>query len=1355
MRWAEHCWQVIPCFDKGDAVRLKDKRQGPGLYVENTRSDSNGHPEYSLQTVDGAPYMGEKYFWEWDLIYDDAASMRPPPAQEQERTHKTESMQAVQSTRHDSEGKSLGTSDTDPMLTEVTDELASVTSLSHLKRAVRSNSRDIFESVFTDIESVQQLLDDGFDVNSYNKHDGTALHAASACGNSAVARLLLEAGADVNQWGGPFGSALQAASANGHETIVRLLLEAGADVNKRGEKYGSALQAASTIGHATIVRLLLEARANVNTSGRKYGSALQAASAIGHETIVRLLLEARANVNTRGGKYGSALQAASANGHETIVKLLCDKDADVSARGGPFGSALQAASSCGHKAIVQLLLSRDKFSVDPSASVVPSDFDIVSQEQDKHADTPNPALGGEAMEQLRNSHGRSDQATPLDDGSARMRNQPQITSPGRMPKSTPAANEISEDRIKGSGAGENSSALEKSPEDGTTYNDEWIKFSATDSDEESELSATDSLIQYQQLYLESLDILQMQVFGFGSEVLGKIEQGDGFHSLRLPTLSGSAHRSKSDSPPDELCTLLQRNLTMMSGILNGIDLLTKEHLCNSVYNIIVVDPERDHVLRVVTITVSNLELLRDLLEEAVSYSTTPSQGRFLLETINDIGAATEKILAYLGLWTSSLESRAANSHGDCIDLCKELSSMCSILFLGLISFVKSHRSDSGFTHRDLVELRIETVHQSVSMAPRRLACLDSFVRHPVWTFSIVPDTPDLPRASDERYYLSTLLGDFTDLWGPVRLAYADQMGNLVAEVQVRGGVVRRSNCPPTTPRAQEDEVSCHFYENHEVHPTSSFSTTSRLLIGASNHAKAQCKQNPFTVYDECSCQPEPFYSSSHNTFELGTKAPCWKLETRTRQISGGHNIMIVFGEGRKYDPGISLRDLIVEDLCDKNLANTSMISKPHYVDYLVVLEISRCTGHTRRTSMWEILRNRALKQFLEERLGEGVRKLLQGLFGEEERDRAERQRSKQPRPFVEVWGNLEDHEKKLMKKVTTMILGYLRSTGVQEDQLLAWDVTEGGDFNGRKITPSWRSMVKDDVGTATFAIITDRCIQYEASDWLSSPIESPTILLTEICISVDRRLKINRPRVPTPQQHYVNTPTPPRDTLSCNNINAIRNTQEQSGPDLSWLRERLRERHERRRIASNRSITNAQLVSPPHYPPSTHKPMKRQATSSSSTNGSSPSSGLASDCQPAASSVMTDDVREDLWCNVSLRFNNGSGTIEIQPPEHMVQEHPTPSRLGTIRRFDLCAGSEAEFIPAEWKAHGSSILNSFHEKRDAVEEMAKKPLLAWAKRVPWLIDQDKPVKESQATVIEHVRGGNLMDHQRVLTVHVR
>ena len=833
----------------------------------------------------------------------------------------------------------------------------------------------------------------------------------------------------------------------------------------------------------------------------------------------------------------------------------------------------------------------------------------------------------------------------------------------------------------------------------------------------------------------------MQVFGFGSEVLGEIEQGDGFDSLRLPTLSGSAHRSKSDSPPDELCTLLQRNLTMMSGILNGIDLLTEEHLCNSVYNIIVVDPERDHVLRVVTITVSNLELLRDLLEEAVSYSTTPSQEHFLLETISDIRKATEQILYYLGLWTSSLESRAANSHGDCIDLCKELSSMCSILFLGLISFVKSHVSDSGFTHRDLVELRIETVHQSVSMAPRRLACLDSFVRHPVWTFSIVPDTPDLPRASVEQYYLSTLLGDFTDLWGPVRLAYVDQTQNLVAEIQVGGGVVRRSNCPPTTPRAQEDdEVSCHFYENHEVHPTSPFSTTSRLLIGASNHAKAQCKQNPFTVHDECSCQPEYFYSSRHDKFELGTKAPCWKPETRTRQISGGHNIMIAFGEGRKYDPGTSLRDLIVEDLCGKN---TSMISKPHYVDYLVVLEISRCTGHTRRTSMWEILRNKALKQFLEEDLSEEVKRLLQKLFRKEERDRAERQRSKQPRPFVEVWGNLEDHEKKLMKEVTTTILGYLRSTGVQEDQLLAWDVTEVRGFNGRKITPSWMSMFKDDVRTATFAIITDRCIQYKASE----PIGSRTILLTEICISVDRLLKINRPRVPTPQQHYVNTPTPPKDTPSCN-INAIRNRQEQSGPNLSSLRKS----HEKRRTASKRSITNAQLVSPPHYPPSTHKPMKRQATSSSSTNGSSPSSGLASDCQPAASSVMTDDVREDLWCNVSLRFNNGSGTIEIQPPEHMVA---TPSSLGTIRRFDLCAGSEANFIPARWKAHRSSVLSSIQQTRDEVQEKLSNIIVNGIDWLPWKVGQHELAKKSQVDVIEHIRGGDLMHNEKVLTVHVR
>jgi hypothetical protein len=74
------------------------------------------------------------------------------------------------------------------------------------------------------------------------------LFEASRNGQVTIVEQLLEDGADVNAQGGQYGNALQAASYMGHLAVVELLLSQGADVNAQGGEYGNALQAASSRG---------------------------------------------------------------------------------------------------------------------------------------------------------------------------------------------------------------------------------------------------------------------------------------------------------------------------------------------------------------------------------------------------------------------------------------------------------------------------------------------------------------------------------------------------------------------------------------------------------------------------------------------------------------------------------------------------------------------------------------------------------------------------------------------------------------------------------------------------------------------------------------------------------------------------------------------------------------------------------------------------------------------------------------------------------------------------------------------------------------------------------------------------
>ncbi|KAF7968342.1 hypothetical protein HWV62_30933 [Athelia sp. TMB] len=202
---------------------------------------------------------------------------------------------------------------------------------------------------------VDQLINNGADINALGGRWGTALQAASFFCNLEMCQLLVERGADVNVIGGMYGTALQAAS-YGDYKICQLLLERGADVNATGGEWGTALQAASHLGRLEICQLLLEHGADVNVAGGEYSTALQAASYWGRLEICQLLLERGAEVNAMGGKCGTALQAASLGDSLEICQLLLEQGANVNATGGEYGTALQAASYEGHLEICQLLL---------------------------------------------------------------------------------------------------------------------------------------------------------------------------------------------------------------------------------------------------------------------------------------------------------------------------------------------------------------------------------------------------------------------------------------------------------------------------------------------------------------------------------------------------------------------------------------------------------------------------------------------------------------------------------------------------------------------------------------------------------------------------------------------------------------------------------------------------------------------------------------------------------------------------------------------------------------------------------------------------------------------------------------
>lgn len=82
-----------------------------------------------------------------------------------------------------------------------------------------------------DVETVQQLLEDGADPCGADDKGRTALHFASCNGNDRIVQLLLTYGADPNQRDGLGNTPLHLAACTNHVPVITTLLRGGARVD--------------------------------------------------------------------------------------------------------------------------------------------------------------------------------------------------------------------------------------------------------------------------------------------------------------------------------------------------------------------------------------------------------------------------------------------------------------------------------------------------------------------------------------------------------------------------------------------------------------------------------------------------------------------------------------------------------------------------------------------------------------------------------------------------------------------------------------------------------------------------------------------------------------------------------------------------------------------------------------------------------------------------------------------------------------------------------------------------------------------------------------------------------------------
>jgi len=528
----------------------------------------------------------------------------------------------------------------------------------------------------------------------------------------------------------------------------------------------------------------------------------------------------------------------------------------------------------------------------------------------------------------------------------------------------------------------------------------------------------------------------------------------------------------------------------------------------------------------------------------------------------------------------------------------------------------------------------------------------------------------------------------------------------------------------------------------------------RLLIGTPGDDNSDTLKGPTLLISNktCACKAGKRYSNSHDAFELSTKVSSWSVAERTAQIPGGVYVNVLYGHTWKSNTSWILKDVIVLDWMDQ-IPEPSHSLKPFYLDYRVILGISRCTGHSRRMSLWDLLREGSLHRYLRGAFSQSFCTDFEILV----------QHFPSEASFVDVWRSIQKEGQEILKTVAKEVLTILRSTGLGEDGYLhAWDVTSFDRLDGRKVKPSWSTIVKDDSAYATFTIITDKCTRFTGSTTppgpkLASGVFS-TILRRAICITTPEPLVGYERHFYTSQNSLqgdelrpewavdsttfkewkVKLSDDPPSSLESHRRQLLESARDEAGPGPEALA-----KTESRRIArllrdQKRRLNGNGTIQPPNIPPQASRattsktPCERISDEHSSLNGH-------------AISRSGSHIGRNIICDGALDFKNGKreiiGLLFLETPQSI----------------DLYTITEGSSLTARWEERKPGFLSAIKAKEKVIDSR----FMGWTERrmgrvLPWAVSRvaNMYADTAEPFAVEHIRGGNLGTGQKILQTYI-
>ena len=178
---------------------------------------------------------------------------------------------------------------------------------------------------------------------------------ASKSGDHLAIQQLIENGANLDAVEGLGWTALHWAARNGHDICIDALLDGGANIDAPDHAHFTALHWAAWLGSGVCLSRLLDRGANVHATDNFWATPLHTAAERGNVECIYILLAHGAELSTADYFGRTALHKAAENGHVNCAKVLLKCGASLRLLDSARWSPLKLARFHGNDTVAELL----------------------------------------------------------------------------------------------------------------------------------------------------------------------------------------------------------------------------------------------------------------------------------------------------------------------------------------------------------------------------------------------------------------------------------------------------------------------------------------------------------------------------------------------------------------------------------------------------------------------------------------------------------------------------------------------------------------------------------------------------------------------------------------------------------------------------------------------------------------------------------------------------------------------------------------------------------------------------------------------------------------------------------------